>query len=273
MKRGRKREKANVIDIFLKKIERISRHLVRGASDSFDIPTLFKDVWRRVEGKSVSVIIPSYNEEKTVGGVIDAVKKADFVDEIIVVDDGSADRTSEMARKKGVGVIRHEKNLGKGAAIKTGIRKAGGKIILFLDADLENLKPAQITALIEPAVDGDATFVKSAFDGNGRVTELTVKPLLKFLFPHVQFSQPISGQFCARKEFLERIKLEKDYGMDIGILLDAVRMGETIKEVHIGKIEHRHRPIEARSKDAEQNIRTILKKAGLLRRIRRRKRR
>lgn len=84
-----------------------------------------------------SVIIPAYNEEKRIGPVIDKIKETfsnnDY--EIIVVDDGSVDSTYELAKSKGVFVIRHEKNKGKGAAIKTGFSNANGDVVGFIDSD------------------------------------------------------------------------------------------------------------------------------------------
>src|SRR3989338_4298988 len=86
-----------------------------------------------------SLVIPAYNEEKTIAHVIKQAKLVKDISEIIVVDDGSKDRTSKIAKNLGVEVIKHHKNLGKGEALKTGISHARGTIILFLDADLKNI--------------------------------------------------------------------------------------------------------------------------------------
>ena len=67
---------------------------------------------------------------------------------------------------------------------------------------------------------------------------LTAKPLLNFFFPEIKFDQPLSGQFAAKRSFLNKIKLEDDYGVDVGIVLDADVMGMKVKEVDIGKIDH-----------------------------------
>ncbi len=82
------------------------------------------------------IIIPAYNEAERIGEVIDGVKR--FAKNILVVDDGSKDRTSEVAEKAGVKVLRHRLNLGKGAAMKTGVEAAidlGAEAIILLDAD------------------------------------------------------------------------------------------------------------------------------------------
>ncbi len=88
---------------------------------------------------SVSVVIPAYNEENNIEKVINAVKKRKEVDEIIVVDDGSVDVTSEIAHSCEVEVITLPKNQGKGNAMKEGASKATGDIILFIDADYKNI--------------------------------------------------------------------------------------------------------------------------------------
>lgn len=89
--------------------------------------------------KKVSIIIPAYNEEKAIGEVLDSVKevmnKTKWSYEIIVVDDGSSDKTPEIAQNKGVGVIQHIENKGTGVATTTGIKNAHGEIVVMVDAD------------------------------------------------------------------------------------------------------------------------------------------
>lgn len=89
--------------------------------------------------KKISVIIPAYNEEKVLVEVLDNVKKIislkNYEAEILVVDDGSNDKTSEIAKVKGANVLRHEKRYGYGAALKTGIRASKNEIIAILDGD------------------------------------------------------------------------------------------------------------------------------------------
>jgi len=211
---------------------------------------------------SVSVVIPAYNEAETVEKVVKVIKSLNYIDEVIVVDDGSTDKTGQIAESAGAKVIKHLKNKGKGSAIKTGFERSTGDVVAFIDADLRNLSSNQVEDMIKPILEGKADITKTKFRRKaGRVTELTAKPLLNFFFPELKYDQPLSGQFAAKKTFLERIKFEEDYGVDIGIVLDADVRGMRIKEVDIGKIEHSHSPIVGLNKMANEVVRTIVDRA------------
>ncbi|WP_296782397.1 glycosyltransferase [uncultured Methanobrevibacter sp.] len=213
--------------------------------------------------QKVSVIIPAYNEEDTVATVVDVVKKVSFVDEIIVVNDGSSDNTEAEAMKAGARVITHVTNKGKGEALFTGYREAECDIIAFIDADIHNLTSKKVEAMIMPILMGKTDITKTKFArARGRVTELTAKPLLNFFFPEITFEQPLSGQFAARKEVLKRINFEKDYGVDVGIVIDADVLGISITEVDIGAIEHDMSPLEDLNLMANEVVRTIMSRAN-----------
>ena len=110
----------------------------------------------------LSVVIPVYNEKNTIAEILRRVKATGRADEIILVDDGSTDGTREflqtLASPPAVTVVLHEKNMGKGAALRTGFQKAGGDVILIQDADLE-YNPAEYPALLEPIECGQADAV------------------------------------------------------------------------------------------------------------------
>ncbi|MDD6776552.1 glycosyltransferase [Methanobrevibacter sp.] len=213
--------------------------------------------------KKVSVIIPAYNEEETVAKVVGVVKKAAYVDEIIVVNDGSSDQTESEAIKAGAKVINHETNKGKGEALKTGYKQSECDIIAFIDADIRNLTSAKVESMIKPILEGKTDITKTKFSrASGRVTELTAKPLLNFFFPEISFEQPLSGQFAARKEVLKKINFESDYGVDVGIVIDADVLGISIMEVDIGAIEHDMSPLSELNLMANEVVRTIIGRAN-----------
>lgn len=124
----------------------------------------------------LSIIMPCYNEEKTVGEILERVGKVEVngvSKEIIFVDDGSTDDTFKIVSKlkggiKGLNIVRHRKNRGKGSAIQTGLKHITGDIIIIQDADLE-YDPRDIPRLIEPIIDGKSNAVYG--------TRLRMKPV------------------------------------------------------------------------------------------------
>lgn len=212
--------------------------------------------------KSVSIVIPAYNEEATVAKVVSVARKLSYVDEVIVVDDGSTDRTVEEAENAGATVISHIMNEGKGSAIKTGFKYSHGNIVAFIDADVSNFTSEKIDKIIRPILEDRTDITKTKFAReSGRVTELTAKPLLGLFFPELDYEQPLSGQFAGKRSALNKIRFEKDYGVDVGIVLDADVHGIKILEVDIGDICHDMSPLADLNKMANEVVRTIIDRA------------
>ncbi|OPZ82293.1 MAG: Glucosyl-3-phosphoglycerate synthase [bacterium ADurb.Bin429] len=138
----------------------------------------------------VTVIIPAYNEAPRLAEVVETVRAASLVHEIIVVDDGSLDDTARVARGLGVRVVRLPENLGKGSAMRAGAQAATGDILLFLDADLRNLAPEQVDSLIRPVLEREAGMTIGIFRGGRAATDLA-----QVISPH------LSGQRCLPRDF------------------------------------------------------------------------
>lgn len=210
----------------------------------------------------ISVIIPAYNEEENIKFVINICKQNDKVNEIIVVNNLSTDRTEEIAKQEGAKVIFCGKK-GKGYAMEYGIKEAKNDCIIFLDGDIKDYQNNVIELLSAPILNNEADFVKAGFERDyGRVTFLVAQPLLSILFPDVKkYEQPLSGMIAGRKQFFEKIELEKDYGVDIGILLDMIALNARIEEVHIGKIENVSKDWRLLQAMCTEVMRAILKRA------------
>ena len=213
--------------------------------------------------KKVSVLIPALNEEKNIANVINCMKKVDIVDEIIVIDNNSTDKTSEIAKSLGVKTILCEKR-GKGYAMEFGIIHALNECIVFLDGDICNYNEDIILKLVEPIIYRECDFVKSNFTREGgRVTELVAKPLLQLLFPELSiYEQPLSGIIAGKRSFFKSLILEKDYGIDIGILIDAYLSKAKMEQVYIGEIQNDYQDWKDLINMSRQVSRTILKRRG-----------
>ena len=212
----------------------------------------------------ISAIIPAYNEEKFIAKVIKMVKKSGYVDEIIVVDNNSSDDTNRIAKENGAKTVFCKKQ-GKGYAMEKGIRTAKGDILIFLDGDICNYKDDFIHLLLQPILNGEADFVKTTFERQGgRVTELVAKPLLELTFPKLgHFSQPLSGIIAGKTDIFHKIKLDKDYGVDVGILIDVYQLKEKIKEVNIGNIKNYSQDWHSLIGMSKQVSRAILKRTNI----------
>ncbi len=213
----------------------------------------------------ISVIIPAMNEERTIGSVVKIAKSNPHVSEVIVVDDKSFDNTVQEARLAGASAITSTR-LGKGASMRDGLLVSSQDIVVYLDADLGRLNTDVIDILAGPLINDQADFVKARFSREaGRVTELVAKPLLSLLFPSLsQFRQPLGGMVAGRREYLQRVTYEDDYGVDIGLLIDMHLLGARIIEVDIGRIEHDSKPWHELTRMSKEVSRAILSRANKL---------
>ena len=227
------------------------------------MPARKKPTRRPPRAERVSVVIPVLNESSTVADVVGFALKDPRVGEVIVVDDGSHDGTPELAERAGARVITSSM-LGKGASMEDGMRAARYDVVLYLDGDLHSLSPGLVEAMTQPLVAGFGDFVKARFARTaGRVTVLTARPLLHTYFPELAaINQPLGGIMAARRSLLEQMRFENDYGVDIGLLIDAAARGARIVEVDIGRLEHDSQSLDALGQMAVEVARTIVERAA-----------
>ena len=193
--------------------------------------------------QNVTVILPAYNEEISIGSVVLLARY--YADSVIVVDDGSSDRTAEIAKKAGAEVIVHEANKGKGAALKTGFAAAddlGADIIVTMDSDGQH-NPAEIPKLVDPIIKGEADMVNGSRYLNGldkntpsyrRVGQTILDGATK-LNSGLQITDSQSGfrAFSASTKNVFRFKAQ-GMAIESEMLADAGKSGLRIAEVEIG---------------------------------------
>jgi len=198
----------------------------------------------------ISVIIPAYNESEHIEETVSAVKKLKDINEVIVVDDGSKDKTLEKAKKAGAKVIRHIKNLGKGHALTTGVRAAKGEILVFLDADVGS-SAGEVSKLIEPIKRGEADMTVAQFPfsrkkgGFGLVKNLASFGI--YIFTRKRFNAPISGQRALNRKVIAHIdNFAEGFSVEVALTIKAVKGGFSIQEV---PVEMKHRETGRNLKD------------------------
>ncbi len=216
--------------------------------------TRFSDLRKLVEAKqkqgvTISLCLPTLNEERTIGKEIVLIKaelmdRHPLLDEIVVIDSGSTDRTREIAKEFGATVylaadILPEEGMkrGKGENLWKAIYQMKGDIIIYIDADITNIRPHFVYGLMGPLLeDPTLKYVKAFYErpltlspgtrvpGGGRVTEILVRPLFSLFYPELTaFIQPLSGEYAARREALEQIPFPVGYGVETAHLLDIYK--------------------------------------------------
>lgn len=229
--------------------------------------------------RRVSVCLPARDEERTIGAIVGAVvdelqERRRVVDEVVVVDDGSADATAARARSAGARVVR-SRGQGKGAAMHEGLRASAGDVVVFCDADVRDFDPDFVPGLAAPLLADDGLgFVKGYYERpyegrhgeGGRVTELVAKPLLRTLFPALAWvRQPLAGECAGRRDVLSQVPFVTGYGVDIALLIDIANRfgGQVLTQVDLGRRVHRNRPLGELGPQAEEVLRTVLARAGV----------
>lgn len=202
----------------------------------------------------VAVIIPAKDEEQRIAATVTAARALPSVDLVVVVDDGSTDRTSRVAADAGAVVVAHARNRGKAAALETGAgavvaieaRDADGRpprALLFLDADLGETAGAA-APLIEPVLGSTADMTIAvlppqtrAGGGRGLVVDLSRTGIEQAT--GWTATQPLSGQRClTRAAFEAALPLAPGWGVETGLTIDLLRAGYRVFEVEV-PLHHR----------------------------------
>lgn len=240
----------------------------RHRAGEFSVPAL-----RAVKDDAlVTVIVPVKECADTIGSMLErtvAPLAADgLVDELVVVDAASSDGTARIAATHGARVVQQDEiaaelgpALGKGDAMWRALQVTQGDVVCFLDGDTRDPDPAHLLGLIGPLLsDPSVALVKGTFERpldigrttlaheGGRVTEIMARPLINLYEPLLAgFSQPLAGEFAGRRDLLEEIPFPVGYGVEIAVLVDALRSRglQALAECHLGTRQNRHQSLRA----------------------------
>ncbi|MGM0602844.1 MAG: glycosyltransferase family 2 protein [Bacillota bacterium] len=157
----------------------------------------------------ISALIPAYNEEKQISNVLNTLTSIDYLQNIVVVNDGSEDRTAEIASSFGVKVINLQKNRGKAAAVMEGIKHLNCDIVVLLDADLIGLKKEHIDQLVNPMLNDDLDMCVGIFDNGSSLGEIAQ-----------QITPNLSGQRAVKKYIFYQIENLSESGFGIELALN-----------------------------------------------------
>ena len=259
-----------------------------------DLKALVAEKQKR--GVTISLCLPTLNEEKTIGKEVVLLKselmtRNPLLDEIAVLDSGSTDRTREIAAEYGADVYLSRDILpelgekkGKGENLWKAIYQLKGDIIVYIDTDIANIRPHFVYGLVGPLIlRPEIEYVKGFYDrplrikpgehipGGGRVTEILIRPLFSLYFPELTaLIQPLSGEYAARREALERLAFPVGYGVETAHLLDVYRQWglAALAQSDLGQRIHRNQDTQALGRMAFGILQTFygrLRQYGLAR--------
>ena len=249
------------------------------------------DLLEAKAGRRVSVVLPALDEEETVGAIVTAIVALTtgpkpLVDELVVIDSGSTDRTVELAAAAGARVVLRtdvladlEPQPGKGEVLWRSLAATTGDVIVYLDSDLVDFDPKFVPALLGPLLTVPGVGLVKGFyrrplrlettqadTGGGRVTELLARPLLAALRPELcGIVQPLGGEYAGTRELLESVPFAAGYGVEIGLLLDthALLGLAGLAQVNLGVRKHRNRSLVQLGVMARQILAVGLARCGL----------
>lgn len=247
------------------------------------------------KGLTISLGLPTLNEAKTIGKVIKTaqanfMRRYPLLDEIVVIDSMSTDRTVEIAESLGVPVFKHPEILpeygsftGKGEALWKSLYVLRGDLIAWIDTDISNISPRFIYGILGPLIrESHLVYVKGFYHrplrfggkvearGGGRVTELTARPLLNLFYPELSgLVQPLAGEYAGRRAALESVPFFVGYGVETGLLIDIwSQYGlQAIGQVDLEERIHRNQSLLQLSKMAFEITQVVMQRVGEKRKI------
>jgi len=245
---------------------------------------------KEAQGKTISLALPTLNEEKTVGKIITTIKRQlverfPLIDEIVVIDSDSDDRTVEIVEALGIRVYKHPDILpqygsypGKGEALWKSLYVTKGDIIVWIDSDITGIHPKFVYGLIGPLLtQPNLGFVKGFYrrplnlggqmltTGGGRVTELTARPLINLFYPQLSgLVQPLAGEMAGHRAVLEAVPFFTGYGVETGLLIDILdEFGlHVIAQTDLEERVHRNQSLLSLSKMANAIVQVVIKRLG-----------
>lgn len=232
------------------------------------------------DGRRVSVCLAARDEEPTIGRIVRTLRPlvdAGLVDDVVVLDHGSHDRTAAVAAAAGARVVPADSVLpqfgpavGKGDVLWRSLAATDSDILVWLDADIVGLSCDVVRGLLGPLLADPATaLVRAVYTRRlgagrregGRVTERTARPVLSLVHPRLaHLRQPLGGEYAGRRDVLEAVPFEPDHGVEMGLLIDvAERFGVgCIAQVDVGDRVVRNRPLSSVSGQAREVLRAAL---------------
>lgn len=241
-------------------------------------------------GNRISLALPTLNEEATVGKIISTIQRRlmdeyPLVDELIVIDSNSQDRTVQIASDLGIPVFRHPEILpecgafeGKGEALWKSLQVTSGDIVVWVDSDITGFHPKFVYGLLGPLLTQPRLgFVKGFYrrplklggelltTGGGRVTELTARPLINLFYPELSgLVQPLAGEMAGRRELLASVPFFTGYGVETGLLIDILEQFgmQTIAQTDLEERVHRNQTLLSLSKMAFAIVQVVIKRLG-----------
>ena len=248
------------------------------------------------QGVTVSLVLPTLDEEETIGPIVrramrEMVGRLPLLDEVLVIDSASADRTREIAEAEGARVVQHPDVLarygsfrGKGEALWKSLFETTGDIVVWADTDVKNWHHRMVYGTLGPLLhEPRLQYVKGYYQrpivqegmlkegGGGRVTELVARPLINLFYPELSgLIQPLAGEYAGRRSLLEAIPFFTGYAVEIGHLIDAAeRVGiEGLGQVDLERRIHRNQELEGLSRMSFVILQAVIKRLEERRKVR-----